>query len=67
MEAASKTKATMHSPVMEDPTLSWVRDQINTGLSWGGVGRTRRAKTWRMKRTEVTVFISRMQKLSVGQ
>lgn len=37
-EAASKTKATMHSPVTEEPTLSWVRAQVNTDLSWEGRG-----------------------------
>lgn len=37
-EAASNTKATMHSPVIEEPTLSWVRAQVNTDLSREGRG-----------------------------
>lgn len=37
---ASGTKATVHRPEVEEATLSWVRVQVNTDLSWvGWVGR----------------------------
>lgn len=62
----------MHSLVMEGPTWSWVRAQVNTDLGWEGVSvaggeRGKDSKSWRMERTELSIFIPWIQKPSVRQ